>query len=231
MSYTESQDLKGAIKLNPEELQAMLGKQPQDPSQQDPSAQEGQMPVDDGQPMTGGHPMAGQFSPPELDPNAVPSISPVDMLNDLIEQYIEFSKGIIAKAGKELDNPVASKILVEQAQALGTLVPLLTNDAQAKQQEMEMQMQMKQQEMELKKQEHEMNMQMKQAEMGFKQQENEQKLQMNEQMNQQKINQQAENHQSQLVQKQESHESQLQQQKQAAQLKQSSNSSSNQPKK
>lgn len=215
--------------MNPEELQAMLGKQPQDPSQQDPSAQEGQMPVDDGQPMTGGHPLAGQFSPPELDPNAVPEISPVDMLGEVITQYMDYVKGVIAD--KTLDKPIQSKILVEQAQALSSLVPLLTNDAQAKQQEMEMQMQMKQQEMELKKQEHEMNMQMKQAEMGFKQQENEQKLQMNEQMNQQKINQQAETHQSQLVQKQESHESQLQQQKQAAQLKQSSNPSSNKPKK
>lgn len=208
--------------MSPEMLQQLQSQM----GGQDPSAQEGQMPVEGGQeeqPITGWHPMAAQMSPPELDPNAVPEIDPVDMLGEVITQYMDYVKGVIAD--KTLDKPVQSKILVEQAQALSSLVPLLTNDAQAKQVEMEMNMQMKQQEMELKKQEHEMNMQMKQAEMGFKQQENEQKLQMNEQMNQQKINQQAENHQSQLVQKQESHESQLQQQKQAAQLKQSSNPS------
>jgi len=213
--------------MNPADLQAMLQKQPQDNPQEEqaPQDQSQDMQNPDDQPMTGGHPLAGQFSPPELDPNAVPSIDPTDLLNDLIEQYIEFAKGIIGN--QELDKPVASKILVEQAQALGTLVPLLTNDAQVKQQEMEMQMQMKQQEMELKKQEHEMNMQMKQAEMGFKQQENDQKLQMNEQMNQQKINQQAETHQSQLVQKEEAHQNSMKQQEQAAKLKQSSNPTSN----
>ena len=198
--------------MNPEEMMT-----PED-QQKDPAMN------DDNMPMTGGHPMAGQMSPPQMNPDAVPPIDPMDMLNDVISKYMEFVTGIVGD--KTLDPPIISKILVEQAQALSSLVPLLKDDSQVEMAKMQMEMEMKQQELEFKKQEHEMDMQMKQADMQFKQQDNQQKLQFNEQSNQQKIQQQETNHQQSLVQGQQAHESKMAQAKQAAQSKPSSNPSS-----
>lgn len=201
--------------MNPEELAA----QPQEDPAQQPQ------PQDDGMgAMTGGHPDAQQAdAPPE----------PLDILPEVVNQYMDFA--IQIRNDKELNKQVQSKIMLDMAQAMNYLVPLLTNDQQ-------MEMQMKQAEMQMKQQEHEMTLQMKEKELEMKQQEhvmklehsqaeNQLKLQNTQDQNQMKLQQQQENHQHSIVQGHEAHESKMQQQKQAAQLKDSSKPSSNNGKK
>jgi hypothetical protein len=153
--------------------------------------------------------------------------NPTEILNDVILEFMDFVIGI--KNDQQLDEQVRSKIMAEQASAISSLVPLLTNSADMeltkmrhemdlKYQEHEMDMQLKQQEMAMKKQEMEMNLQ-------FKAQEQQVKLQMQKEQSQMKLQQQQEQHQTKLVQGQESHETKIEQQKQAAQVKQSSNPS------
>jgi hypothetical protein len=210
----------GMNQPSPEILQQLMQKQG-DPSQVPEQFQQPQ----EGAPEDGvdqmhpeGQPMPGQQPNNELAPD------PMDMLQEVIQQYMGYVINIIQDT--TLDKPVQSDILAKQASALSALVPLLKDDSQAEMVKMQMEMQAKQQELEMKKEEMQMNLQMKQAELQMKAQEHQQKLQFNEQSNAQQLQQSQENHQNQLVQGQEAHKSKMEQQKQASQLKQSSNPSS-----
>lgn len=143
---------------------------------------------------------------------------PTEMLSEVIMEYMDFVVGI--KNDQQLDKQVQSKIMAEQAQAISSLVPLLTNNG-------EMELMKMRHEMDLKYQEHEMDMEMKKQEMEMKQQEQQMNLQFKAQESQVKLQtQEAQAHQK-IVQSEESHKSKMEQQKQAAQSKQSSNPSSN----
>jgi hypothetical protein len=152
-----------------------------------------------------------------------------EILNDVIMEFMDFVIGI--KNDQQLDKQVQSKIMAEQASAISSLVPLLTNSG-------EMELMKARHEMDLKYQEHQMNMEMKQAELEFKkqeqqmnvefkQQENQIKLQTAHQQSQMKLQQSHEQHNEKIVQSQEQHESKMAQQKQAAQSKPVRNPSSN----
>lgn len=174
----------------------------------------------EGIPMSGIDAHMGMMSPQQ---QAQPlDIDPMVILPEVIASYMNYVLGIIKDAS--LDKGVQSKILVEQAQSLSSLVPLLKDDSQM----MQMELMMKQQEMELKREEMQMNLQMKQEEMGMKQQEHSMKLQHSQAENQMKLRQQEETHAHKIVQSQQSHETKMEQQKQAAQSKQDSKPSSKQ---
>jgi hypothetical protein len=194
----------------------------------------------DNQPMTGGHPMAAQMSPPQLDPNAVPSIDPMEMLNEVIMKYMNYATSLIDEKG--LDKVMQSKVLAEQANAISTLVSALQsgNQQSAEQQQMEMA---------LKAQQHEQDLQMKhEAHQTMIQQQQEkhameiQKMQNDMQVagvqmvgkqaeQQQKLQHTEEQHNQKLVHEKKAAESKIQMQKQAAQSKPTSKPSNNKGKK
>lgn len=196
----------GMNQPSPEQIQQLMGQQYQSPMGEIP-------PMDEGM-----NALADSMLPEEVD---VP-FDPMMLIEEVITEYAQFALRTAKR--DDLDAPVQSQILLQQAQALSTLVPLLKDDSQVELMKAE-------QELELKREEMDMNMQMKQAELEMKQQEHSMKLQFSQEENQLKLQQQQENHQNNLVQSQESHQTKIEQQKQAAQLKQSSNSGSNQPKK
>lgn len=199
---------QGAPEQNPEMEQQMMGGQPTGNPEEMQS-----IPQDMSQ-MQGG---TYQFSQDEMNQPQPQPQEPqaMEMLNEVILQYMDFAIGI--KNDNELDKGLKSKIMAEQAGAISSLVPLLTNNG-------EMEMAKMRHEMDLKYQEHEMDMQIKAQEMEMKKQEMQLKLQMQAQQNQMKMKQQEEQHQTKLVQSEESHQTKLHQQKQAAQSKQGSNS-------
>lgn len=224
----------GMNQPSPEEIQMLMSQQgqlqdssaiPSDIPQEMPMGEldgglpsMGELPMGEEEDMMGMNALADSMMPEEVDVD----FDPMMLIEEVITAYAQFALKIAS--AEDLDRPVQSKIMVEQAQALSTLVPLLKNDSQ-------MELMKAEQELELKREEMNMNMEMKQVEMQMKQQEHEMNLQFKQSDNQLKLQQSQENHQYTLVQKQEQHQSHMEQQKQAAQLKQSSNSGSNQPKK
>lgn len=144
------------------------------------------------------------------------------VLEDMVLQYVDYAVGV--KNDLTLNHQVKSKIMLDMAQAVGYLVPLMKDDAQND-------LMMKQAELEMKGQEMQMDMEMKKAELELKREEHSMKLQHSQQEQQMKMKHQEENHQHSLVQNQQSHESKMEQQKQAAQSKQSSNQSNDKGKK
>lgn len=152
---------------------------------------------------------------PQNPPVSTPD--PTEMLQEMALQYIDYAVG--TKNNAQLNEQVKSKIMLDMAQAVSYLVPLLKDDAQND-------LMMKQAELKMKGQEMEMDMQMKLVEFELKKEEHAMKLQHSQQENQMKLKQQEENHQHSLVQSQESHQSKMEQQKQAAQSKPSNKPSS-----
>lgn len=143
---------------------------------------------------------------------------PMEFLPEVVNQYLDYA--IKLKSDETLNIPVKTQAMLQMAQAINYLVPLVSNtDQQDKQQEFqlkiaEFEMKMKEQEnaLQLKQQEHQMNMAMKQQELQFKQAESQMKLRQN-----------AEQHQQKLVQSEQAHQTKVKQQEQAAQSKQSNN--------
>lgn len=129
-----------------------------------------------------------------------------EALVGLISEYMEFSSEV--RNDQNLGANVKSQVMLQMAQALGTLVPLVKDDGQA--------------ELQMKAQEHQMNLQMKQEEMKMKQQEHAMKLQHSQTENQMKLQQSQQNHAASLVQSQQSHQTKLVQAQQSAQSKQKS---------
>jgi hypothetical protein len=206
--------------MNPEEMQMLMqqqqagtpdptmGEQTQvDPSslpaelQQDMNQDPNEIPAEQ---FEGFDPATGEQLPPP---------DPVDALGTVILDYMDFASEI--RKDLSLGAPVRSQIMVQMAQAINYLVPLLPKDDPQQEQDMQLKVaefQMKQQEQEMslqmKAQEHQQTLQFKQEEMALKQQEMRLKLQAQEQQNQQKI-----------VQSQQQHQQRLQQQEQASQTK------------
>jgi hypothetical protein len=205
-----------------QQLQAQMGgQQPQAP--QDSSQQ-----FDPNQPMTGGHPMAAQMSPPQMNPDAVPSVDPMEMLGEVIMKYMNFATSLIDD--KSLDKPIQSKILAEQANAISTLVSALqsNNQQSAEQQQMEMQLKAQQhdQEMQMKHEAHQTAIQQQQEKHAMDIQKMQNDMQVagvqmigKQAEQQQKLQHTEEAHSQKLVHEKKAAESKVQMQKQAAQSK------------
>jgi hypothetical protein len=193
----------GMNQPTPEQLQGMQQKQPMEGLQQDPSSSMNQ------QPMAQDESMA----------------DPMEALPMVVLSYLDFATEM--RNDKTLALNVRSQAMLQMAQAINYLVPLLPKtdptqemDMQMKVAEFEMKSQAQQEDLQMQREKHQMELEFKQADMQLKQQENQMKLQ-----------QQSENHQQQLVQKNEAHKSSMEQQKQAAQLKQSQKPTSDKGKK
>lgn len=125
-----------------------------------------------------------------------------------IEQVIQayMQNALAVQADPNLNLQVKSQAMLQMAQALGTLVPLTTNDnGQA--------------ELQMKSQEHQMNLEMKQAELQMKAQEHQMKMQHSQAENEMKLQQAQDNHESKLIQGQQSHETKLTQAKESTKAK------------
>lgn len=105
------------------------------------------------------------------------------MIDQLVAEYVDFALQV--KNDPNLNRDVKSQIMLQQAQALAQLVPLMNG------QEAELQM---------KQQEHAMNIEMKQQELAFKREEHQMKLQQSQSSHMMKLQQAQESHQSALVQ-------------------------------
>lgn len=192
-------------------------------------------------PMTGGHPESMMADPQQIQPQ---EIEPLDMLNEVVTNYMKYSMAVLADS--TLDKPVQSKILVEQAGAIASLVQLLPSfhEMQAEftntqgQGDNSQELEMKAQEMEMKKQQHEADLQMKQAIhdqttqiQNEKHQMEVQKMAHDMEMSKAQMEHQhhmkSEEHQQKLVHNEKEHESKIQQAKQAAQSKPSNKQGSN----
>jgi hypothetical protein len=222
---------------SPEQIQALMAAQ-----QQQPQQPQGLDPNHPAMAATGGHPMAEQVdqipSPSPLEQvqqGAEQTIDPMDILPDFINQIINWGLGIIHD--NTLDKQVQSKIILEQAQALAQVVPLVSQqnqssvDPQQAQLEMAIKAQQHEQEMQIRHEKHQTELQIAQEKHAMEMQKAQHDLQLALVQNQQKMQHQEVTHRQQLVQKEEAHKTQLQQQKQAAQSKQSNKQGSNKGKK
>jgi hypothetical protein len=116
------------------------------------------------------------------------------MNEQLINEYAMFALEVRNDA--VLSVPVKAQTMLQIAQALAQLVPLMAGP---------------QAELEMRQQEHAMNLEMKRQELGMKAQEHEMKLQQSQADHQLKLQQSQDNHQNSLVQSQESHKQKLSQ--------------------
>lgn len=166
---------------------------------------------------------------------------PLEVLPDVIMSYLDYANGLAQR--KDLDVGIQGKAMLEMAQALQFLTPLLpsshlmANKAKAianqpDPAELQMKAQAHQQDLQMKAQSHQMDMakaqhelQVKQQEFQLKQQQAAMEMQNKQQSSQQEMIHKEDTHKQDIVHSEEQHKSQLQQQKQAAQQKQSSKSS------
>lgn len=246
----------GMQQPSPEILQQLMAQgqqdpnQPEDPNMQDPSQapQDPTMPPQDGgQPMTGGHPDAAQFEQSQMP---TPEIDPMDMLSEVINQYMQYALSIIGD--HTLDKPIQSKILLEQSQAINSLVSLIHTDPahpanqdvsalanqDQQQAEMEMKAQQHEQDLKMKAALHDQNMQIQtekhQADMTKMQHDMQMaQIQMahDHEQAKQKVEQQDELHSQKLVHNEKTQQIKEIQAKQAAQSKPTSKQGSNKGKK
>lgn len=128
-------------------------------------------------------------------------LDPLDVLEEITLQYMDFAMGV--KNDPQLNVQVKAQAMLQMAQALNYLVPMLPSSKRIEKEPSPAELEMKAAEMEMRAQEHAQKLQLKATE-------TQQKLIHNEQEHQQRLNQQ----------------------KQASQLKQrQNNSKSNQSKK
>lgn len=121
---------------------------------------------------------------------------PLDVLEEITLQYMDFALG--TKNNPQLNEQVKSQIMLQMAQALNYLIPMLPASKEIDKAPSPVDLVQKQAEMEMRAQEHAQKLQLKATETALKEQQHQQKLIHNEQQHQQR----------------------MQQQKQAAQLKQ-----------
>lgn len=124
-------------------------------------------------------------------------LDPLEVLDEVTLQYMDFVFQV--KNDQTLDLPVKSRILLELAQSLNYMVPLLVQSKQLDKSVDPME-----------QQKHEMELQ---------------KRIIDAQIQQQKLQQQEEIHQQKLVHNEQKHQQRLKQQEQAQQLKQRQNNS------
>lgn len=132
-------------------------------------------------------------------------------LEQVIQVYMQNALAI--QADPQLNLQVKSQAMLQMAQALGTLVPLTTNDGQA--------------ELQLKAQEHQMNLTVKQEELKMKQQEHQFNLQAAAQKHQLDLETAARKHQTDTVIKTQQAEQKAKQAEAQAQAKAKQNTGGN----
>lgn len=133
---------------------------------------------------------------------------PLQVLEEITLQYMDFVMGV--KNDPQLNVQVKAQAMLQMAQALNYLVPMLPSSKRIEKEPSPAELEMKAAEMEMRMREHEQKLQLKAAETALKEQQHQQKLIHAEQQHQQRLNQQ----------------------RQASQLKQrQNNSKSNQSKK
>jgi hypothetical protein len=153
-------------------------------------------------------------------------LEPQAILSELVLQYMDFAMQI--KDDQGLNMATKTQSLVQMAQALNYLVPMIKDGEEQQMKHMEFQLKEEEQQanLQMKSQEHEMNLQFKREELQLKMQELQMKMEAQKQQQQIK-NQQAQlqaanqqqKHNQQLVQNEEKHKIQKEQAKQASQSK------------
>ena len=134
-------------------------------------------------------------------------LDPLGVLEELTLQYMDFAMGV--KNDPQLNVQVKAQAMLQMAQALNYLVPMLPSSKRIEKEPSPADLVQKQAEMEMRAQEHAQKLQLKAAEVVLKEQQ----------------------HQQQLIHNEQRHQQRLRQQRQASQLKQrKNNSKSNQSK-
>lgn len=128
-------------------------------------------------------------------------LDPLQVLEEITLQYMDFAIG--TKNNPQLNEQVKSQIMLQMAQALNYLVPMLPASKEMEKSPSPADLVQKQAEMEMRAQEHAQKLQLKAAEMALKEQQ----------------------HQQKLIHSEQEHQHRLRQQKQASQLKQRQNNS------
>lgn len=178
-------------------------------------------------------PPMGQTQTTPQQANQVPD--PLEILPRIVLGYMNYANGLMQRT--DLDVGIQGKALLEVAQAIQFLTPMLPSshqvaaqadamknqpnpaDLQMKQAELQMKAQAHQQDLEHKAQAHVMDMQMKQHELGMKQQESQIKLATQAATSQQQLQQKEQTHQQNIVHSEQQAKIQQQQAKQATQTK------------
>lgn len=128
-------------------------------------------------------------------------LDPLGVLEELTLQYMDFAMGV--KNDPQLNVQVKAQAMLQMAQALNYLVPMLPSSKRIEKEPSPAELEMKAAEMEMRMREHEQKLQLKAAETALKEQQ----------------------HQQQLIHNEQEHRQRLRQQKQASQLKRRQNNS------
>lgn len=115
-------------------------------------------------------------------------LDPHDMLEEITLQYMDFVMGV--KNDPQLNVQVKAQAMLQMAQALNYLVPMLPASKEMDKAPSPADLVQKQAEMEMRAQEHAQKLQLKAAEIALKEQQHQQKLIHNEQEHQQRLRQQ-----------------------------------------
>lgn len=126
-------------------------------------------------------------------------LDPLGVLEEITLQYMDFAMGV--KNDPQLNVQVKAQAMLQMAQALNYLVPMLPSSKRIEKEPSPADLVQKQAEMEMRMREHEQKLQLKAAETALKEQQ----------------------HQQQLIHNEREHQQRLRQQKQASQLKQRRN--------
>lgn len=108
-------------------------------------------------------------------------LDPLDVLEELTLQYMDFAMGV--KNDPQLNVQVKAQAMLQMAQALNYLVPMLPSSKRIEKEPSPEELEMKAAEMEMRMREHA-------AETALKEQQHQQKLIHAEQLHQQRLNQQ-----------------------------------------
>lgn len=115
-------------------------------------------------------------------------LDPLGVLEELTLQYMDFAMGV--KNDPQLNVQVKAQAMLQMAQALNYLVPMLPSSKRIEKEPSPAELVQKQAEMEMRAQEHAQKLQLKAAEVVLKEQQHQQKLIHNEQEHRQRLRQQ-----------------------------------------
>lgn len=106
-------------------------------------------------------------------------LDPLDVLEEITLQYMDFVMGV--KNDPQLNVHIKAQAMLQMAQALNYLVPMLPSSKQIEKEPSPAELEMKAAEMEMRMREHEQKFQLKAAETALKEQQHQQELIHNEQ--------------------------------------------------
>lgn len=115
-------------------------------------------------------------------------LDPLGVLEEITLQYMDFAMGV--KNDPQLNVQVKAQAMLQMAQALNYLVPMLPSSKRIEKEPSPAELEMKAAEMEMRAQEHAQKLQLKAAETALKEQQHQQQLIHNEQRHQQRMRQQ-----------------------------------------